>query len=184
LQGAHKDQFAFCSESGSQVDYYFIRGNNLDEVIAGYRELTGASCHCAQVGDGPVAEPGALQNAGRDTQHRAAPSARRKYHWTILCSTGRTGKRTTGAARSLMPRALPNPAGMIKTLHEQYNTHFMISVWPKFYEGIPAYESFQQERLAVQTKYLQRSAATGSAKDIRPPFTMLTIPRRVQLSGT
>lgn len=29
----------------------------------------------------------------------------------------------------------PNPDSMIKVLHNKYNTHFMISVWPKFYEG-------------------------------------------------
>ena len=27
---------------------------------------------------------------------------------------------------------------MIDVLHKKYNTHFMISVWPKFYEGISA----------------------------------------------
>ena len=29
------------SDVGDNVDYYFIHGTNMDEVIAGYRELTG-----------------------------------------------------------------------------------------------------------------------------------------------
>ncbi|MEQ1798991.1 MAG: PA14 domain-containing protein, partial [Lacibacter sp.] len=38
-----KDQqntFSFSSEAGQQIDYYFIYGNNMDEVISGYRTLT------------------------------------------------------------------------------------------------------------------------------------------------
>ena len=30
----------------------------------------------------------------------------------------------------------PNPDRMIDVLHKKYNTRLMISVWPKFYEGI------------------------------------------------
>ena len=29
------------SEMGQELDYYFIRGGNMDEVISGYRTLTG-----------------------------------------------------------------------------------------------------------------------------------------------
>jgi alpha-glucosidase (family GH31 glycosyl hydrolase) len=32
----------------------------------------------------------------------------------------------------------PGADCMIKTLHEKYDTQFMISVWPKFYEGTDA----------------------------------------------
>jgi alpha-D-xyloside xylohydrolase len=39
----------------------------------------------------------------------------------------------------------PSPDSLIDVLHKQYNTHFMISVWPKFYEGIPAYQDFDKK---------------------------------------
>jgi alpha-D-xyloside xylohydrolase len=34
---------------------------------------------------------------------------------------------------------------MIKVLHEKYNTKIMISVWPKFYEGINTYKDFEKK---------------------------------------
>jgi alpha-D-xyloside xylohydrolase len=34
---------------------------------------------------------------------------------------------------------------MIKILHEKYNSHFMISVWPKFYEGTKTYNDFDSK---------------------------------------
>ena len=36
----------------------------------------------------------------------------------------------------------PDPAGMVKELHEKLNTRIMISVWPKFYVGTKNYEAF------------------------------------------
>ena len=41
----HEDQYSlsFASESGKAIDYYFVAGENADEIIAGYRQLTGKS---------------------------------------------------------------------------------------------------------------------------------------------
>ncbi len=36
-----KNTFAFSSESGAAVNYYFISGENADQVISGYRTITG-----------------------------------------------------------------------------------------------------------------------------------------------
>ena len=39
----------------------------------------------------------------------------------------------------------PNPDSMISVLHKKYKTRLMISVWPKFYEGIAAYKDFDNK---------------------------------------
>ena len=36
-----KEGYSFTSEVGDASDYYFVYGKNMDEVLAGYRELTG-----------------------------------------------------------------------------------------------------------------------------------------------
>ncbi|HUP11038.1 MAG TPA: PA14 domain-containing protein, partial [Niastella sp.] len=41
LTKAEQNAFSFSSEAAKQVDYYFIHGDNMDKVIAGYRNLTG-----------------------------------------------------------------------------------------------------------------------------------------------
>ncbi|MDP2889651.1 MAG: DUF4968 domain-containing protein, partial [Bacteroidota bacterium] len=38
---ADQNALSLTSEMGDQIDYYFIRGNNIDEVISGYRTVTG-----------------------------------------------------------------------------------------------------------------------------------------------
>ena len=39
--GNESIHLAFASEAGKQIDYYFIDGKNMDDVIDGYRTLTG-----------------------------------------------------------------------------------------------------------------------------------------------
>ena len=36
-----QNKLSFWSEMSKQLDYYFIIGDNIDEVISGYRTLTG-----------------------------------------------------------------------------------------------------------------------------------------------
>ena len=36
-----ENTFSFLSSAGRQIDYYFIKGNATDDVVKGYRELTG-----------------------------------------------------------------------------------------------------------------------------------------------
>lgn len=143
LQGAFKDQFAFCSESGNQVDYYFIRGNNLDEVIAGYRDLTGP---CVIM---PKWAMGLWQSRERyktqdEILNTVSTFRAKKIPLDNIVLDWSYWKENDWGSQEFDATRFADPAGMIKTLHEQYNTHFMISVWPKFYEGIPAYEYFNK----------------------------------------
>ena len=41
LTREESNSFSFSSEAGQQEDYYFIYGDNIDQVISGYRTLTG-----------------------------------------------------------------------------------------------------------------------------------------------
>ena len=36
-----QNKLSLFSEMGNEIDYYFIYGNSMDEVISGYRTLTG-----------------------------------------------------------------------------------------------------------------------------------------------
>src|SRR5690606_1922600 len=41
LPGKQQGWLSLSSEAGNLIDYYFIKGDDADDVIAGYRELTG-----------------------------------------------------------------------------------------------------------------------------------------------
>ena len=64
------------------------------------------------------------------------------------------------------PSRFPNPDGLIKTLHERDHLHFMISVWPKFYEGVSTFKAFNDNG------YLYKRNIADRTRDwIAPGYT-------------
>ncbi|HTE25403.1 TIM-barrel domain-containing protein [Flavitalea sp.] len=141
LNAEQKKEYAFKSESGSQVNYYFIHGENADEVIAGYRRLTG---------EAPIMPKWAMgfwQSRERyKTQQElvdvVAEFRKRKIPLDNIVLDWSYWEEDKWGSQDFDVKRFPDAAGMIKTLHEKYNTQFMISVWPKFYEGIDSYKTF------------------------------------------
>jgi alpha-D-xyloside xylohydrolase len=165
LSGQSRQEYGFESEAGPSLDYYFVGGNNLDEVISGYRQLTGKA---------PMVPKWALglwQSRERyKTQQEildvAAEFRRRRIPLDNIVLDWSYWKPAEWGSQEFDPARFADPAAMIKTLHEQDNLHFMISVWAKFYEGIPAYNDFRAKG------YLYPRNIANRTKDwIAPGYT-------------
>ena len=138
------NSFSFSSEAGQQVDYYFIYGNNMDEVISGYRTLTGKA---------PIVPKWALgfwQSRERyKTQSEILTTVdefrKRKIPIDNIVLDWSYWKEAEWGNQDFDETRFPSPDSMIDVLHKKYNTQIMISVWPKFYEGISAYNEFDKK---------------------------------------
>lgn len=134
----------FLSEAGRDIDYYFVFGQDMDDVIHGYRELTGKA---------PIIPKWAMgfwQSRERyKTQDEllnvVAEFRKRKIPLDNIVQDWFYWKEDEWGSQEFDPARFPDPDNMIKTLHSTYKTHFMISVWPKFYEGINAYKQFDSK---------------------------------------
>lgn len=138
-----ENALGFASEAGKQMDYYFIYGKNMDEVIGGYRELTGKATLL------PIWAFGLWQSRERyKTQEEVLNTVKefrkRKIPLDNIVLDWSYWKENEWGSQEFESARFPNPDSMIKVLHENYNTRFMISVWPKFYEGIDAYKEFDK----------------------------------------
>jgi len=141
LQGESKNQFGFKSEAGNNVDYYLVYGNKLDEVVSGYRELTGKATML------PKWAMGFWQSRERyKTQEEILSTVsefrKRKIPLDNIVEDWSYWEEDKWGSQQFDKSRFPDADGMIKELHEKYHTQFMISVWPKFYEGIDAYKQF------------------------------------------
>lgn len=141
-----KNKFAFASEAGDEINYYFVNGRNMDEVISGYRTLTGA----AQVM--PKWAMGFWQSRERyKTQDEILNTVQefRKRHIPIdnIVLDWSYWKEDQWGSHEFDETRFPDAEGMIKQLHDKYNMHFMISVWPKFYKGTANYKLFDDKGL-------------------------------------
>lgn len=137
-----KDTMSLWSEVGDQIDYYFISGDNLDQVIAGYRTVTGKAPMMPKWAMGlwqcreRYQSQQQLLDVVREFRKRQIPLDNIVQDW-FYWPEDKWGDHDFDTSR------YPDPAGMTRTLHDELNTHIMISVWPKFYVGTQNYDAFK-----------------------------------------
>jgi alpha-D-xyloside xylohydrolase len=144
LTEEEKNSFSFSSEAGKQLDYYFITEQNIDNVISGYRKLTGKAVLM------PKWAFGFWQSRERyKTQQEildiVGEFRKRKIPLDNVVQDWFYWKENQWGSQQFDPTRFPNPDSMIDVLHKKYNAHFMISAWPKFYEGISNYNEFDRK---------------------------------------
>jgi alpha-D-xyloside xylohydrolase len=122
---------ALWSEVGDGIDYYFVYGPKLDDVIAGYRQLTGRAPMMPSWIFGLWQSRQRYETAQqsldvvREYRRRQIPFDNIVQDWQYW-PIDAWGSHQFDAAR------FPDPDGWIKAIHDAH-VHMMISVWPKFY---------------------------------------------------
>lgn len=122
------------SKSGEEINYYVIGGANMDQIIAGYRRLTGKATIM------PKWAMGFWQSRERyKTQDEILKITRefrkRKVPLDIIVQDWQYWKYDQWGSATFDPARYPDPTAMIDTLHKELNTKFMVSVWGKFYRN-------------------------------------------------
>ncbi len=138
-----KDQISLYSKVGDQIDYYFIYGEKTDDIISGYRTITGKATMMPKWAMGlwqcreRYKTQQELMDVVKEFREREIPLDNIVQDWNYW-------PEDQWGSHDFDKNRFPNPEGMVKQLHEKYNTNIMISVWPKFYEGIGHYEAFRK----------------------------------------
>ncbi len=119
------------SEAGHAIDYYFVGGASMDDVIAGYRGLTGKSEMM------PAWAYGFWQSRQRyETQEQLLGVVReyRKREIPIdnIVQDWFYWPENAWGCQCFDEKRFPDPVGMVNEVHA-LNARVMISVWPKFY---------------------------------------------------
>ena len=141
-------QLSLWSEMTQQLDYYFIAGDNLDEVIGGYRQLTGK----AQIM--PDWLLGYWQSRERyKTQHEIldALNGFRQRHLPIdnIVMDWNYWTPDEWGAFTFDPTRFDDPKAMIDSIHAQ-NAKIMISCWPKYYLTVDNYKELLDKQMIYQ----------------------------------
>ena len=141
---AYSDQrkLSIWSEMAKDMDYYFIAGQNADEVISGYRTLTGKA---------PVYPKWVLgfwQSRERyktsdeivgtlsEFRQRQIPCDNIVQDWNYWVED-------QWGSHQFEQSRFPNPQAMLDSVH-QMGGRFMISVWPKFYCNTDNYKELDK----------------------------------------
>ena len=119
------------SEMAKDMDYYFIAGENLDQVVSGYRTLTGkASLY-------PKWVLGYWQSRERyktqdEIEGTLAEFRKRQIPIDNIVQDWNYWPEDQWGSHQFEASRYPNPQQMLDNVHKMHG-RFMISVWPKFY---------------------------------------------------
>ncbi len=128
----HIDGYHFDSEVADASDYYFVHGKDIEEVIGGYRELTGA------VPMFPKWAFGFWQSKERYKSFSELESVVREYRKrnipldNIVQDWEYWGDKEHWNALTFNTDSFPNAQKVIERLNHEQQVHVMISVWPGF----------------------------------------------------
>ena len=126
------------SEMSRYMDYYFIAGERMDDIISGYRTLTGKA---------PVYPKWTLgywqsrerYKSSADIEQTMAEFRRRHIPVDNIVQDWNYWKLDSWGDHTFEAARYSNPKAMLDSVHAM-NGRFMISVWPKFYDTVDNYK--------------------------------------------
>ena len=136
------------SEVADGEDYYFVYGPALDQVVAGFRQLTG------QASLMPEWAFGLWQSRQRyETDQQSLDVVkeyrRRAIPFDNIVQDWQYWQPNAWGSHAFDTNRFPDPVGWLKALHALH-THVMISVWGKFYTGTANFNAMQKAGFLYQ----------------------------------
>lgn len=161
-----QNRLTFSSEMGPYLDYYFISGKNADEIISGYRLLSGKAPIM------PKWSFGFWQSRDRYASQKEILSIVkefRKKHIPLdnIVQDWRYWKDPEWGSHKFDETRYPDPKGMVDSIHAM-NAHIMISVWPKFYVATEHFKELDEKG------FMYRQSVKDSLKDWVGPGYMFS----------
>lgn len=152
-----QNQISIWNEMARDMDYYFIAGQSMDEVIGGYRTLTGKA---------PVMPKWALgfwqsrerYKTSKDIVATLGEFRRRGIPIDNIVQDWNYWADDEWGSHKFEQSRYPNPQAMLDTVHAMHG-RFMISVWPKFYCSTDNYKALDSNG------WMYRQAVIDSLRD-------------------
>ena len=151
-----QQMMSWWGEMQSAINYYFIKGDDLDGVISGYRSLTGKA---------PIPPKWAMgywQSRERYSSQEEILSAitefrRRGIPLDNIVQDWQYWEPDGWGSHEFDPSRFPDPKAMIDSIHALQG-RYMISVWPKFYVSTEHFREMDSKgwiyREAVDSKVI------------------------------
>lgn len=133
------------TEADSYINFYVLSGSSMEEVIQGYRLLTGKAAML------PKWAFGYIQSQERyETQEEILEIVkeydRRNLGLDCVVLDWCSWEGNQWGQKTLDRNRFPHPDKMIEALHKEYQVHFMLSIWPNMDESTENYKEFEEKK--------------------------------------
>ncbi len=139
-----QNKMSLASDVADEINYYFIKGANADDVISGYRRLTGKA---------PIAPKWAMgfwqsrerYHSSKELIDVVKEYRKRKIPLDNIVLDWQYWEDPKWGSHEFDVKRFPDPQGMMDELHKNLHTNLMISVWPKFNVGTEHYDEMNSK---------------------------------------
>ena len=127
-----KEKISFWSQAATEINYFITAGNNMDEIISGYRTLTGKATML------PKWALGFWQSRERyKTREELLSTVKefrtRKVPLDVIVQDWQYWPENKWGSHIFDSSRFPDAKGMMDSLHNDLHAKMLISVWGKFY---------------------------------------------------
>ncbi len=136
-------RLSLAAETGKAVDYFFVAGDNKDELVAGYRQLTGEATMLPKWAFGfwqsreRYKSQEELLGVLREYRERKIPIDNIVLDWSYW-------PEDAWGSHDFDTDHFPDAKAMVDEVHA-LNANIMISVWPKFYPTTDNYQALNAQ---------------------------------------
>ncbi|WP_238582321.1 glycoside hydrolase family 31 protein [Cellvibrio sp. OA-2007] len=136
-------ELSLASDTGKAIDYYFVVGDNKDDVVAGYRHLTGKAVMLPKWVYGfwqsreRYKNQDEIVNTFKYYREKKIPIDNIVLDWSYW-------PENAWGSHDFDKKHFPDPKAMTDKIHAM-NGNIMISVWPKFYPTTETYKELNDK---------------------------------------
>ncbi|MEI8004711.1 MAG: TIM-barrel domain-containing protein [Bacteroidota bacterium] len=160
---------SFWSEVADAIDFYVITGKNADEVIAGYRKLTGPVPMLPRWAFG-YWQSKERYKSRREILDIASEYRSRNIPIDVIVQDWQYWGKYGWSSMLWDENTYPDPKSMTDSLHKVFNIHYMVSVWPHVQPGCPLAAELDSSGLLFKDVYWNKGriydAYSEKARDI------------------
>lgn len=125
-------------DSVDQMDYYFIAGDKMDDIIGGFRYLTGKAQMLPKWAFGYIQSREAYLT-GEELVETVSQYRRRNVPLDCIVQDWLTWEEGNWGEKIVDKKRYPDLAGTMKKIHDM-NVHTMVSIWPNMNQGGKNYQ--------------------------------------------
>lgn len=144
ISAEEQNRLTLSSDVADEINYYFVKGEHADDVLKGYRLLTGKA---------PIVPKWAMGFwQSRERYHSqqelidvVKEYRKRKIPLDNIVLDWQYWEDPKWGSHEFDKKRFPDPQGMINELHTNLHANLMISVWPKFNVGTAHYNEMNEK---------------------------------------
>ena len=135
------------TEADFYLDYYFVGGDSLFDVIRNYRRITGKAAMLPKWCYGYIQSKERYKSQG-EILEVASEFRKRGIGLDCIVLDWMSWEDGMWGQKSFDPERFPDPTEMVNKLHD-HNVHFMISIWPNMSPNTRDNQAFKKKGLLL-----------------------------------